>query len=138
LFVELDDLHVEGLVHVTSLENDYYRFDALTHCLRGEHSAVEYRLADAIEIKVARVDLDERKIDFVPAVEPSTKTGKGKPKSKSKFKSKSKSQSRSKSGTSIEKTEKAPVTATSDQDQGKDKVKRKRRSRNRSRNRKKD
>jgi len=137
LFVELDDLHVEGLVHVTSLENDYYRFDALTHCLRGEHSGVEYRLAGAIEIKVVRVDLDERKIDFVPAaVEAPAKTGKDKPKPKSRSKSRSKSKPRP--GKAADKAEKAPVAATADQEQGKEKAKRKRKRRPRSRNRKKD
>lgn len=75
LFVELDELFVEGLIHVTALENDYYRFDAVTHSLRGERSGVEYRLADAVSIKVARVDLDERKIDFVPAEASISKPG---------------------------------------------------------------
>ncbi len=64
LFVELKDIHVEGLVHVTALDNDYYHFDATGHRLRGERSGVEYRLADPIEVRVVRVDLDERKIDF--------------------------------------------------------------------------
>lgn len=64
LFVELDDIYVEGMVHVTALPADYYHFDALYHCLRGERSGRNYRIGDSIEVVVARVDLDERKIDF--------------------------------------------------------------------------
>ena len=67
IFVELDDIYVEGLVHVTSLKNDYYTFDAGKHRLVGERSGMSYRLGDSITIMVARVDLDERKIDFVLA-----------------------------------------------------------------------
>jgi len=64
LFVELDDIYVEGLIHVTSLENDYYSFDPVKHQLVGEHNHRVYRLGDRLRVKVARVDLDERKIDF--------------------------------------------------------------------------
>lgn len=64
LFVELDDIYVEGLVHVTALPGDYYHFDAIYHRLSGERSGRSYRLGDSIEVLVARVDLDERKIDF--------------------------------------------------------------------------
>jgi len=65
LFVELNDIYVEGLVHVTELKSDYYHFDAVKHMMKGEHSGKIYRLGDPIEIVVARVVLDERKIDFV-------------------------------------------------------------------------
>lgn len=64
LFVELDDIYVEGLVHITSLSNDYYHFDANKHTLTGEHTHTSYRLGDKVRVKVARVDLDEKKIDF--------------------------------------------------------------------------
>jgi len=67
LFVELNDIYVEGLVHVTSLENDYYRFDPVGHRLTGERGGKVYRLGDAIRVRVVRVDLDEKKIDFVVA-----------------------------------------------------------------------
>lgn len=66
LFVELDDIYVEGLVHVTSLKNDYYAFDAVKHRLVGERGGHVYRLGDPMTVLVARVDLDERKIDFEP------------------------------------------------------------------------
>lgn len=67
LFVELDDIFVQGLVHVTTLGNDYYQFDPIKHLLYGERTGVIFRLADKVRVKVARVDLDERNIDFVPA-----------------------------------------------------------------------
>jgi len=69
LFVELKDIYVEGLVHITSLPNDYYHFDAVGHRLRGERSGRVYRLGNPVRIKVMRVDLDERKIDFDLVVE---------------------------------------------------------------------
>ncbi|STX30122.1 Exoribonuclease R [Legionella beliardensis] len=64
IFVELDEIFVEGLVHVTSLKNDYYEFDPVKHRLRGTRGGQTYRLGDKIRVLVARVDLDERKIDF--------------------------------------------------------------------------
>ena len=64
LFVELDDVYVEGLVHVSALKSDYYHFDQAKHKMVGENSGRSYRLGDPIEVLVARVDLDDRKIDF--------------------------------------------------------------------------
>lgn len=64
LFVELKGIYTEGLVHVTSLKNDYYQFDANTHRLMGERTRKSYRLGDSIRVKVVRVDLDEKKIDL--------------------------------------------------------------------------
>lgn len=64
LFVQLADVYVEGLVHITALKNDYYQFDPVRQVLRGEHSGTTYRLGDSVMVKVARVDLDERKIDL--------------------------------------------------------------------------
>ncbi len=69
IFVELEDVFVEGLVHITSLKNDYYTFDNIKHRLIGTRGGQEYRLGDAITVLVARVDLDERKIDFELAEE---------------------------------------------------------------------
>lgn len=71
LFVELDDIYVEGLVHVTSLKNDYYKLDAVKHRLVGERSGQIYHLGDKMSVLVARVDLNERKIDFEPVDESS-------------------------------------------------------------------
>lgn len=64
LFVELKDIYVEGLVHITALGNDYYHFDPAGHRLRGERTGQTYRLGDPIQVKVVRVNLDDRKIDF--------------------------------------------------------------------------
>ncbi|MNO97357.1 Ribonuclease R [compost metagenome] len=64
LFVELTDIYVEGLVHVSALPGDYYHFDPVHHRLAGERTGRSFRLGDTIEVKVMRVDLDERKIDF--------------------------------------------------------------------------
>ncbi|RMU20603.1 Ribonuclease R [Pseudomonas savastanoi pv. glycinea] len=64
LFVELTDIYVEGLVHVTALPGDYYHFDPLHHRLAGERTGRNFRLGDSVEVRVMRVDLDERKIDF--------------------------------------------------------------------------
>lgn len=67
LFVELSGVHIEGLVHITALTSDYYHFDPVRHQLTGENSGRIYRLGDSLDVTVARVDLDERKIDFVLA-----------------------------------------------------------------------
>ena len=64
IFVELKDIYVEGLVHVTALSNDYYRFDPAKHRLLGERTNTVYRLADNVRVRVMRVSLDDRKIDF--------------------------------------------------------------------------
>lgn len=64
LFVELTDVYVEGLVHVTALTNDYYHFDPVSHTLTGERSGLCFRLGDQVRVVVARVDLDERKIEL--------------------------------------------------------------------------
>ena len=97
LFVQLSDIYVEGLVHITALKNDYYQFDPVRQMLRGEHSGVSYRLGDPIMVKVARVDLDERKIDLqlvdggagVVRAKPDGK-GRGKGKAKDKVRDKDK------------------------------------------------
>ncbi|MCG7600686.1 ribonuclease R [Halomonas sp. McH1-25] len=64
IFVRLDEVYVEGLVHVTSLPSDYYHYEAEKHRLKGERGGISYRLGDGVTVQVARVDLDERKIDF--------------------------------------------------------------------------
>lgn len=64
LFVELDDIYVEGLVHISALPADYYHFDPIAHSLSGEKSGRKYFLGDRIRISVLSVNVDERKIDF--------------------------------------------------------------------------
>jgi ribonuclease R len=63
-FVELAEIYVEGLVHISNLAQDYFHFDATSHQLRGERTGINYRLGDSVNVRVARVDLDEKKIDF--------------------------------------------------------------------------
>ncbi len=64
LFVQLEKYQVDGLIHVTSLPNDYYHHDPIKHQLTGERGGNLFRLTDQIAIKIAAVDLDDRKIDF--------------------------------------------------------------------------
>jgi ribonuclease R len=64
IFVELQAIYVEGLVHVTALGNDYYRYDPAKHRLLGDRTNQIYRLGDLVTVKVVQVNLDERKIDF--------------------------------------------------------------------------
>ena len=64
LFVELTGVYVDGLLHVTSLAKDYYHFDIIGHRLIGKRGGRVYRLGDVLKVVVARVDLDERKIDL--------------------------------------------------------------------------
>ena len=63
-FVRLNDLFIDGLVHVSTLDNDYYRFDAVGQRLIGESGGRTYRLGDEVEVRVEAVHMDERKIDF--------------------------------------------------------------------------
>jgi ribonuclease R len=63
-FVRLDDLFIDGLVHVSSLENDYYTFDGSRNRLIGENTRFVYRLGDKVQVKVDNVNPEERKIDF--------------------------------------------------------------------------
>jgi len=64
LFVMLDELLVEGLVHVTGLPKDYYHYEAAQHRMLGERTGRVYRLGQKVRVKVVRVNLEERKIDF--------------------------------------------------------------------------
>ena len=67
LFVMLDDYFVDGLVHISELGRDYFRFEPTRHMLLGERTGKRYRLADRLKVKLVRVDLETRKIDLVPA-----------------------------------------------------------------------
>ncbi len=115
IFVELKDIYVEGLVHITALHNDYYHFDPAGHRLRGERTGKTYRLGDQVRVRVVRVDLDERKMDFELPGAPD-ETDKPRSKSKSKRKRKSKSKSKDKA---------QPKTEASSNESGGDEKKRK-------------
>ncbi|MGI9269743.1 MAG: ribonuclease R [Porticoccus sp.] len=64
LFVQLDDMYIEGLIHITSLPKDYYQYEEDHHRLVGEKTGKIFRLGDNLKVKVIRVELNERKIDF--------------------------------------------------------------------------
>ena len=64
LFVTLSDMYVEGLVHITELGGEYFRFDEVRQELRGERTGIRYALGTRVRVQVSRVDLDARKIDF--------------------------------------------------------------------------
>ncbi len=77
-FVRLSELHIDGLVHISTLANDYYQYDAIGQRLIGESSGQIYRLGDCVKVKVLSVNLDDRQIDF-ELIETSRKLrGKGK------------------------------------------------------------
>ena len=67
VFVTLDEYFVDGLVHISELGRDYFRFEAARHALLGERTGTQYRLADKLRVKLVRVDVESRKIDLVPA-----------------------------------------------------------------------
>jgi ribonuclease R len=71
-FVELKDIFIEGLVHVSNLDKDFFHYDPAGMSLKGERTGISYRMGDVVQVIVARVDLDERKIDLelVKQVEP--------------------------------------------------------------------
>nr|WP_276597900.1 ribonuclease R [Roseateles koreensis] len=64
LFVQLDALYVEGLIHITELGGEYFKFDELRQELRGERTGLRYATGTRVQVQVSRVDLDARKIDF--------------------------------------------------------------------------
>ena len=65
IFVALDGVYVEGLVHVSELGTDYFHFDAAKHQILGERTGKSFRLGDRVRVKIARVDLETTRIDFV-------------------------------------------------------------------------
>uniref|UniRef100_UPI0035B166F5 ribonuclease R n=1 Tax=Hylemonella sp. TaxID=2066020 RepID=UPI0035B166F5 len=64
LFVTLDAMYVEGLVHITELGGEYFRFDEVRQELRGERTGIRYAIGTRVRVQVSRVDLDGRRIDF--------------------------------------------------------------------------
>ncbi|MEX3583388.1 MAG: ribonuclease R [Burkholderia sp.] len=77
IFVQLDTLFIEGLVHVTELGSDYFQYDEIKNELRGERTGIRYRLSDCVRVQVSRVDLDARKIDFRLVLDTPVKTPRG-------------------------------------------------------------
>jgi ribonuclease R len=72
IFVALDAVYVEGMVHVSELGNDYYQFDAARHQLLGERTARRFRLGDRVRVRLVRADLETTRLDFVLAEPDST------------------------------------------------------------------
>ena len=66
LFILLKDIYVEGLLHISNLDSDYYEYDSTQHRLRGQRSGKVYRMGDALRVLVAGVNLEKREIDFEP------------------------------------------------------------------------
>lgn len=64
IFVTLETLHVEGMVHVSELGTEYFQFNEALHELRGERTGMRYRLTDSVQVQVSRVDLEARRIEF--------------------------------------------------------------------------
>jgi ribonuclease R len=65
IFVALDTIYVEGLVHVSELGEDYFQFDNIKHQMLGERTGQRFRLGDRVRVKLVRADLESNKIDFV-------------------------------------------------------------------------
>ncbi len=78
VFVTLNDMYVDGLVHISELGKDYFHFDLLRYTLRGERSGRTYNLGDPFKVVVAGVDLDDAKVDFTPVNEHQLKRKSGK------------------------------------------------------------
>jgi ribonuclease R len=74
IFVQLDALFIEGMVHVTDLGADYFQYDEARHELRGERTGIRYQLTDRVTVQVSRVDLDARRIDLRLVHEPDIRT----------------------------------------------------------------
>jgi ribonuclease R len=83
IFVSLDDIYTEGLVHVSDLGADYFHFDAARHQMLGERTGKRYRLGDRVRVKVVRVDMESTKIDFVLVEGEDKRSPKKKPEKKS-------------------------------------------------------
>lgn len=74
-FVELKEIYTEGLVHVSTLGQDFFHYDPIRHRLVGEHTGLTFRIGDVVKVKVVRVDLDERRIElqWIPETPPKEK-----------------------------------------------------------------
>ncbi|SEM84954.1 ribonuclease R [Nitrosomonas marina] len=65
LFVALEEMYVEGLIHISELPSDYFHFDPARHCLLGERTGRQFRIGDRLSVKLVRVNLETSKIDFI-------------------------------------------------------------------------
>ena len=67
IFVALDEVYVEGMVHISELGNDYFQYDATRHQLLGERTGRRFRLGDRVRVELVRADLESTRLDFVLA-----------------------------------------------------------------------
>ncbi|MBS1186346.1 MAG: rnr [Burkholderiaceae bacterium] len=81
IFVQLDEMFIEGMVHISELGGDYFQYDEARHELRGERTGKRFRLTDRVTVQVSRVDLDARRIDLRLVEEPGVNGRKGKARS---------------------------------------------------------
>jgi ribonuclease R len=113
IFVQLDALFIEGLVHVTDLGADYFQYDDARHELRGERTGIRYQLTDKVTVQVSRVDLDARKIDLRLVTEPGIRTIlKNEARRADAEQSRDKSRTRGEKGAGAEKSAEKPARAT--------------------------
>ena len=136
MFVRLQDLHIEGLIHITSLGQDFYHFDDVRMCLTGEHSGKKYRVGDEIRVQVAAVNLDEKKIDLRLEGDESTSqrrgNAKGGAKGQSKDKLKGKGRGSNEQTTAPKFPDKSGTKPKAKKDKSKDKPKEKSKAKKRS------
>ncbi len=143
VFVELQDLYIEGLVHVTALPGDYYHFDAAKQRLSGERTGRSFSLGASVRVRVARVDLDDRKIDLEMTDAGPSRKSRSKSRSKSRYKSKpkpnskknAKSDSKSKRGGAAKRGERTAKTNSESKRKSKPRKKSKSRSKSNTRRR---
>jgi ribonuclease R len=114
LFVALNDFYVEGLIHVSELPSDYFHYDAVRQRLLGERSGKQYRIGDPLRVKLVRVDLETRKIDFVlaeskQAMQSDKRTGK-KNKQKEKTQAEAKTETKARSRVRAKKSKPAQLS----------------------------
>jgi len=123
IFIELNEIFVEGLVHITNLPKDYYQFEPITHRLIGERAGEVFQLGDGVTINVAGVNMDERKIDFellsheeqkLPSKVVSIETAKKKDKKKSKKTAPKKPEEKKKLAANKKSSTKKPVAKKKD------------------------
>jgi ribonuclease R len=88
MFVAIDDIFIEGLVHVSELGQDYFHYDQAKHMMLGERTGKRYRLGDRVRIKVMRADIETSKIDFSLVTEIESAQEETKPKKRASAKGK--------------------------------------------------
>ncbi len=118
VFVELSDLYIEGVMHVSALPGDYYHFDQAKQRLIGERTRQIFQLGGAVTVRVTRVDLDDRKIDLELAGVAPSKRGKSSKSSKSGKRGEQRSEGESTSGSRNKKSPRRQTASSEENDSG--------------------